>query len=211
MKDIIIVGAGGCAREVLQWIRDINRVSPQWNILGFIADDIDTALVGKSCDYRVIDTIVNYHPKDTDHFVCAVGTPRGKEKVVRLLKGRGARFVSIVHPKALIGDGCQIGEGFIAYPYSVVSVGARLGDFVTLLSSSLGVDSTIGDYSTISSYCNISNNVSLGRFAELGSHVTIPDKVSVGEGAFLAAGCVVMEDVPEGARLWGNPAVPLPF
>jgi len=209
VKDIIIVGAGGCAREVLQWIRDMNRVSPQWNVLGFIADDQDTALAGKACDCRVIDTIADYRPKKTDHFVCAVGTPAGKEKVVGILKARGARFVPVVHPKALLGDDCQVGEGLIAYPYSVVSVGACLVDFVTLLSSSLGVDCRIGSYSTISSYCNLASGVRLGPLVEVGSHVTVGDGVSVGEGAFLAAGSVVLQDVPAGARMWGNPAVPL--
>ncbi|MEC1781329.1 PglD-related sugar-binding protein [Schinkia azotoformans] len=39
MKDLIIVGAGGHGREVLEWILDINEVKPTWNVLGFIDDD----------------------------------------------------------------------------------------------------------------------------------------------------------------------------
>lgn len=33
MKDLYIVGAGGCGREVLQIIKDIHRIQGQrWNI-----------------------------------------------------------------------------------------------------------------------------------------------------------------------------------
>ena len=44
MKDIIIVGAGGCGREVANWIEDINKEKKTWNILGFI-DEIGRAHV----------------------------------------------------------------------------------------------------------------------------------------------------------------------
>ena len=36
MKDIVIIGAGGFGREVAWLIEDINKIEPQWNILGFV-------------------------------------------------------------------------------------------------------------------------------------------------------------------------------
>ena len=39
MTDIIIIGAAGCGREVANWIEDINKVEPTWNILGFLDDN----------------------------------------------------------------------------------------------------------------------------------------------------------------------------
>ena len=39
MNPLIIVGAGGHAREVAQLVADINQAQPgQWNLLGFVAD-----------------------------------------------------------------------------------------------------------------------------------------------------------------------------
>ena len=38
MRDLIIVGAGSAARDYLQFVKDINKVSPTFNIKGFIAD-----------------------------------------------------------------------------------------------------------------------------------------------------------------------------
>ena len=41
MKDIIILGANGFGREVLQWIKDINAVKPTWNIKRLNAQRFD--------------------------------------------------------------------------------------------------------------------------------------------------------------------------
>lgn len=46
MKNLIIIGAGGCGRELLQWVKDINKVKKLWNIKGFLDDDLN-ALSGK--------------------------------------------------------------------------------------------------------------------------------------------------------------------
>lgn len=39
MKDIVIIGAGGFGREVAWLIEDINKVSSEWNIVGFVDDN----------------------------------------------------------------------------------------------------------------------------------------------------------------------------
>ena len=53
MVDIIIVGAGGCGREVANWIDDINKIDAAWNILGFLDDNLN-ALEGFLCKYKII-------------------------------------------------------------------------------------------------------------------------------------------------------------
>lgn len=39
MKDIVIIGAGGFGREVVELIDDINLRNPTWNIIGFVDDN----------------------------------------------------------------------------------------------------------------------------------------------------------------------------
>ena len=41
MKNLVIVAAGGCGREVLQWAKDINRIKSRWKIKGFLDDDLN--------------------------------------------------------------------------------------------------------------------------------------------------------------------------
>ena len=61
--DLIIVGASGFGREVLQIVKDINKKQFTWNILGFLDDNLK-ALEGYSCDYEVIGTIKDWKPKE---------------------------------------------------------------------------------------------------------------------------------------------------
>ena len=53
MKKILIVGAGGFGRELLQWIKDINAEKPTWEIGGFLDDNLQ-ALDGVEIDYPVV-------------------------------------------------------------------------------------------------------------------------------------------------------------
>ena len=39
MKDIVIVGTGGCAKEILFLLEENNKIEEEWNILGFIDCD----------------------------------------------------------------------------------------------------------------------------------------------------------------------------
>ena len=53
MKDVVIIGAGGFAREVAWLIEEINKKNEQWNILGFIDDNTEN--IGKSLNgYKII-------------------------------------------------------------------------------------------------------------------------------------------------------------
>ena len=158
MKKIIIAGAGGFGRELLQWIKDVNKVRPTWEIMGFIDDDLH-ALDGVAIDYSVIGTIKDWLPKEDEEFALAFGSPELKRKIVAILKEKGAKFATIIHPTALLSEFAHYGEGFIMFPYSKLSCNSTVGDFVTLLSTPIGHDNEIGDYTVISGGCNIVRNV----------------------------------------------------
>lgn len=210
MKDLIIVGAGGFGRELLQWIKDINKLQTKWQIKGFI-DDNPNALDELECDFMVIGSIQGWEPKSNEVFVCAIANPSIKEQVVTSLKSKGASFVRIIHPTAIIGDHNKIGEGLIAYPNSYINTNVRIGDFVTLLSSGIGHDVVVGDYSTISSYCDITGGVKIGKRVFLGSHVTIVPGRKIGDDAYLGAGSVVVTHIKEKTKVMGNPAKKMLF
>lgn len=205
MKDLIIVGAGGLGREVLEWIKDINAIEQNWRILGFI--DRYGVLDGIECDYEVIGVIEEWEPQENQVFVMAIGDPDKKEKLVTLLKSKGAKFTSVIHPTAIISEFSKVGEGLIVYPYSGISPNVRVGSFVTLNAhSGIGHDAQIGDYCTISSFCDIMGGVDLGHKVFLGSHVSVIPEKKIGEGAFVATGSVVMSNIKAGARVMGYPA-----
>lgn len=208
MKKIIIVGAGGFGRELLQWIKDINKETPTWKILGFIDDNLE-ALNGVDIDYSIIGTIKDWQPKEDEEFALALGSPALKRKIVAELKAKGAKFATIIHPKAILTEFNYYGEGFIMFPYSKLSVNSTVGNFVTLLATPIGHDTVIGDYSVISGGCNIVRNVHIGNDVFLAAGVCIAQDVSIGDGAYLGLGAVILKDVAPGATMFGNPARPI--
>lgn len=77
MQNLIIVGAGGLGRELLQWVKDINAQSPRWHIGGFLADD-PKALEGIACSHGVLGGVWDWQPGGNEVFTCAIGDPNDK-------------------------------------------------------------------------------------------------------------------------------------
>lgn len=205
MKDIIIVGASGFGREIVDWIEDINDVSPTWNILGFLDDNLN-ALDGYPSGYRVIGKISEWEPKENEWFVCGLAFPEVKRKCVGLLKSKGAKFATIIHPTALISKFSEIGEGTVITQHSGLNTNTKVGKFVTILESGMGHDSSIGDFSTLSGRCNVNGHVSIGNDVYVSCGVSIAPSKKIGDGAKLGIGSVVISNVKPGVTVFGNPA-----
>ena len=210
MKKILIVGAGGFGRELLQWIKDINAEKPTWEIGGFLDDNLQ-ALDGVEIDYPVVGTISDWQPKDDEVFALAMGKPQLKRMVVEKLKSRGAHFAAVIHPTALVSPFAHYGEGLVMFPYSKLSCNSTVGDFVSILTTPIGHDNEIGDYTMISGGCNIVRNVKIGKDVFVAAGVCIAQDVVVKDGAYIGLGSVVHKDVKAGTKVFGNPARIIPF
>lgn len=210
MNDLIIVGAGGFGREMAQIIEDINNVEMTWNVLGYI-DDNEDALNGYPTEYRILGTIQDWVPKDDQYYACAIANPEAKKKVTDYLKGKGAKFASIIHPTAIIGKFNRIGEGFIAYPNAVVTSNVTIGNFVALLSSAVGHDAVVGDFTTICAFSDITGGCHIGSYVWMGTHSAVIPGRTLGDHVFVSAGSVVMTDFPDSVKVLGNPARKMNF
>lgn len=205
MTDIIIVGAGGCGREVANWIEDINQVEEKWNILGFLDDNVDV-LNNIPCKYRIIGTIKDHKPIKDVRYAMGIANPAVKKVVGPELIRKGAQFASIIHPSTRIYSEYELGVGLVTYPNSKIATGCKIGDFVTLQSTILGHDSQIDDYVTVSSSCGITGGTKLHEGCFIGDHACIAIGVEIGANAYVGIGSVVIRNVVENARVFGNPA-----
>lgn len=205
MRDIIIVGASGLGREIADWIEDINEVSPTWNILGFIDDNLH-ALDGYPSDYKIIGKISEWEPSPDQWFACGLAFPEVKRHCVNLLLEKGAKFATIIHPTALISKFCKIGEGAIITQRSGLNTNTTIGKYVTILESRMGHDSSIGDFSTLSGDCNINGHVSIGQDVFISCGVSIAPNKKIGDGAKIGIGSIVISNVKPGITVFGNPA-----
>ncbi len=209
MKNIIIIGAGGFGREVLYLIKDINKIEQQWNIKGFIDDNLN-ALDGIKCDHQVIGIINDWEPNEDDFFAIGIANPKTKEKIVSTLKSKNAKFATLISPHAYISEYIDFGEGSIIFPMSTIGDCVKIGNFVHIAGSMIGQDSIIGDYSTTTGYSNIAS-ATLGKRIFVGSHAVILNGRKIGDDAFICAGSIVFNHIKPSTKVFGNPAKKFDF
>lgn len=206
LPKLIIVGAGGFGREMLAWARHAVQCGVEWDVGDFIDDNL-AALDGKNTPARVVGRISDYQPKSDEVYICALGVPAVKRKVMEMLIGRGAVFTRLIHRTAVIGDNVDLAAGVIMCPYSIASANNRLGSGVALnLHATVDHDATVDDWSQINCHCDLTAAVRVGKEVFLGSRVSIIPNVQVGDGAYIGAGSVVLRDVVPGAKVVGSPA-----
>ena len=208
MKNLIIIAAGGCGREVLQWAKDVNEDSaaPRWNIKGFL-DDNANALDGKICDVGIISSIDDYIIEKDDVFVCCIGNGAIRRAVVEKMKRKGASFTQIIHPTAILSDNCRLGEGVIIYPYALISDNAVVGDqCIVNMYSSIAHDSVLGRYCTVSAHCDITGMCRLGENVFMGTSSNMVPGTVIDDDAYICAGSTVMSKIRKGLKVLGNPA-----
>ncbi len=206
MKNLVIIGAGGCGREVLQWAKDINRAGKRWEIKGFLDDDLD-ALDGKICSVRVLAKVDEYEIAPNDEFVCCIGNSSTRKCVVDRLKAKGAAFATLIHPNAVVADSSTVGEGTIIYPYALISDNAVVGEGCIInMYSSVAHDSVLGEYCTISAHCDITGMCTLGDRVFMGTTSHVVPGSKIGDDVYICAGSTVMTRVRDGKKMLGNPA-----
>lgn len=211
MKNLIIIGAGGCGREILQWAKDINKQEQRWNIKGFIDDHLD-ALDGKKCDVPVLARIDEYEICEDDEFTCGIGNSKIRKIIIEKLESKGAKFVNIIHPSAVIADSCTLGKATVIYPFALISDNAVLGDgCIVNMYSSVAHDSVLGEYCTISAHCDITGMCKLGDYVFMGTTSHMVPASKIGNDVYICAGSTVMTRLRDGAKVLGNPAKKISF
>lgn len=204
---LLIIGAGGFGREVLQWAQDIqSQGNVDWGVAGFL-DANQQAFEGFEIEVPILGDPQTWQPSAGECFICAIGDPSIRLRICREFQNRGAEFVSLIHPSAIVGSRCQIGTGTVLCPGVTVTVDATIGDFVILnVRSCVGHDAIVGDGCTVNDFCDITGNAKLGEGVFLGSHASVTPSTSVGDYAKVGTGSVVVRRVRANTTVMGPTA-----
>lgn len=214
MKNLIIIGAGGFGREVMEIALDIIEQKPEtdWRIKGFITDipgDFDEK---DTLGYDIIGDISNHKISPENVYTFAIADIPFKMKMTQKFLEQGAEFVNIIHPSCVIGRTVKMGIGNIISSRVTITSNVRLGNFTRVGGgTSIAHDVTVGDYSTISGTCGINGYAQVGKGVFMGSHTAICPHAVIGDFANIGAGSVVLRKVKAKTHVFGNPAKKIDF
>lgn len=193
MTNVIIIGAGGHAAEIDEYITYNQKVSgnKELNVVGFLDDNtanyarykFSAPLIGGASDHKVI--------KGHGYIIGIAGLNYRRSFVDRYIPD-GAQFVTVIHHSAYVSQSAVIGEGSIIGPNANIGPNVQVGKY-TLINSrcSIGHDTKVGNYNFISP------NVCFSGFTEVGDEnlfginsATIP-AIRIGNRNKIMAGMII--------------------
>lgn len=202
---VVILGAGGLGREILQHIRDMQAFGSELQVVGFL-DDNPAALNNFEVDVPIMGRI-DSNLGERVKVVIALGEPQLRRESRLMLDSRGVELQTVRHPSAWVAPSAQLGAGSMIGPGVFVGVNSFIGRNVLLnVYASVGHDARIGQDSALSSYTALTGKAGLGEGCFTGTHVTVTPGVSVGGWSKISAGAVVTKDALPGSLVIGNPA-----
>lgn len=212
MNSIVIYGSGGFAREVAHLIEGINKLRKEWDVLGYLDDNIDNH--GKEInDLPVLGGREWLSDKRDINVVLGIGSPKVKKAIIEKLEQySNISYPNLIHPSVTFSRFNDIGIGNIICEGNILTTNIKLLDFVTInLNCTIGHDVELGFYSTVHPNASISGNVVFEECVDFGTNSTIIQGIRVGEDTVVGAGAVVVKNMPSKCTAVGMPAKPIKF
>lgn len=203
--EIIIVGAGGHGKVVL----DVLRAAGQYKPVGFV--DADASLAGTTVgDLPVVgpvNTLPHLRQQRVKRAIIAIGDNRTRVRYAVLLREQGFDLVNAIHPAASISPSAVLGVNVVVAAQAAICTEARIADSV-IINTGAVVDHecVIAEGVHVAPKVCLAGRVRVGACAFMGIGANVIQCMSVGEYATIGAGAVVIQDVPAYSTAVGVPA-----
>jgi sugar O-acyltransferase (sialic acid O-acetyltransferase NeuD family) len=208
-RDLLLVGAGGFAREAVEVVRAVNERRPTWRLLGFLDDD--AALHGTEIDgVPVLGSLTQIQRYPEALLAICIGNPGNyfsRKRVVRRLGLPPSRYATLIHPSAVVPPAATIGPGSILLALVVATTAVHVGAHVVMMPAVvLTHDDIVGDFVTFGAGVRLAGRVHVGEGAYIGAGVNVREDCSIGAWSLVGMGSLVTRSIPAGEVWYGTPA-----
>lgn len=205
MKPLVIIGAGGHARVLL----DIALIC-DYEILGFTLPE--KSEVRDCFGYPVIGTDDEVLKSSSKDFLLvnalgSIGSLERRYEVFRRFHQKGFCFATLIHPSATVAHGVNLGEGVQIMAGSVIQPGCSIGvDSIVNTGCLIDHDCRIGNHVHLAPGVTISGSVGVGDCTHVGTAASVIQGVNIGEWSLVGAGSLVLRDINDRQMVVGVPA-----
>lgn len=217
---LVVVGAGGFGREVVDVIDAINAAalvrtgSPEWQLLGVVDDGVSPENLGRLQQRSIphlgsTDAFLSSAPRPTS-YVVGIGSPRVRRRIVETFDVAGHVAAVLVHPDATIGSQVEIGVGTVICAGARVTTNIVIGRHVHLNpNATVGHDTRIDDFVSLNPQAAVSGDCVIESDVLVGVGGIVLNALRVGRGSIIGGAACAVRDVPAGTTVVGVPARPL--
>ena len=207
IREIILVGGGGHALSLLESLPD------NLTVVGYTALSPSDKMQCRWIGNESLDPDIARLPYPFHIAFIYGGVPNmdKRERLIERFEKEGARFATIVSPKAIVTPNSVIGEGSAIMTGAIINR-AKLGRHVVVNTGGIveheceiGNNTFIGPGAVIGGGVRIGDNCFIGLGARIRNGINIADGVSVGMGA------IVTTDLTSPGIYYGTPLKFHPF
>lgn len=200
MREIIIIGSGGYAAELNDYLCYSNiHNGTNYQIAGYLDDNPD-AYHRYSFGSPFLGTISDHSVRQDHYYMRGIANLKYRKQFIDQFEDQGAKFLTYIHPSAFISPSAKINKGVVIAPNVNIGPNVVIGDH-TLINSrcSLGHDTMIGKYNFISPNVCFSGFTIVGDENLFGINAATIPVIKVGNKNVIAAGMTLNKDVADGA------------
>ncbi len=198
-KPIIILGAGGHAKVLIEAIRQSVH-----EIIG-LTDPV-MAESSRFLGIKVLghdDVVFNYSTSEVE-LVNGIGAMPGsklRHELNERMEKKGFQFAKVIHPSAMIASDVEIGSGAQIMAGVVIQPGVRIGRSCIINTGSiLDHDCVIHDDCHLAPGVTLSGNVDIGERTHIGTGTSVIQGITIGHDCIIAAGSIIHHKIPSNTK-----------
>lgn len=210
-KKLLIVGGIANGEIDMLIFQDINSVTGEWDIAGYLSDIKEPGkYIGKHIIVGTTDEIEYYVSKGYYIHNSLYFNAKDKENRVKRFQKLDIPLeanATGVHPTAIITPDVEIGYGVLINQYALAQIGCKIRNFVHVYAGSLvGHGSLVDDYSTVGAHSIVGGRTVLHEGVHVGLNASIREDITIGKYSIIGMGSVVVKNVGNYEIVAGNPA-----